>query len=92
MYYFYDEKTDCVACEPDNVDECLEMIFDLGADYDGFYGDAKGLETLVDELVIYAQKARQYLEGGRLYSNAAEEVWYHQEAIRKKIEHNKNKT
>ena len=53
---------DCVA-------DCLEMIVDIGFDYDG-YSSVDGLKSLVDELVEYARKASAFLAEGKIKSDA----------------------
>lgn len=44
----------------DKIDYCLDVIYALGFDYDG-YEEPESLKELIDELVAYAIKARRIL-------------------------------
>lgn len=44
----------------DKIDHCLDMIYSLGFDYDGFE-KPDSLKELIDELVAYANTARRIL-------------------------------
>ena len=44
----------------DRIDYCLDIIFGLGADYDGC-NSVESLKALIDELVEYANRARRIL-------------------------------
>lgn len=48
---------------PSTVDGCLELIVDIGVDYDG-YNTAENLKSLIDEIVHYARQARILLRQG----------------------------
>lgn len=58
-------------CEPDCADEWLQMIWEVGVDYDGC-ASAQGLRELVNELVEMSQKARNCLRNGRIFPNISE--------------------
>lgn len=60
MKFKFDEEFKGVVCEPSNVEECLQMIIDIGFDYDGF-NDSKNLKSLIDELVGYAEKGMKFI-------------------------------
>ena len=66
MKYWIDEETGCHVCEPNCCDEWLELIWQVGYDYDGFHS-ADDLKDLVDELVEMSQKARGCLHDGLLF-------------------------
>ena len=65
MKYYYDEEFGGNVCEPDCVAEYLFYIWAIGCDYDG-YETVEGLKSLVDELVEYANKARELLDKGHI--------------------------
>ena len=44
----------------DQIDDCLNMIYAIGFDYDG-YEKPESLKELIDELVEYARTARRIL-------------------------------
>ena len=46
----------------DKIDYCLDIIFGLGADYDGC-DSVESLKCLIDDLVAYASRARRILHG-----------------------------
>lgn len=71
MKTWHDERLG-VMWEPDCVDEWLEIIWDIGADYDGCGDSLEGLRGLVDELVEMASKARKCLWEGRLFPTEEE--------------------
>ena len=66
MKFYFDEKTECIFCEPDTADEYLEHIWAIGCDYDGCHS-VKDLMGLIDELVEYASKARECLRDGKIF-------------------------
>ena len=66
MRYWYDKEFKGVVCEPDCVDEWLELIWQVGVDYDGCHS-VESLKGLVDELLDMAGKARYCLEDGKLF-------------------------
>ena len=55
-------------CDANCVDEFLHLIWAIGVDYDGNKGNLEGMEQLVDELIEMAQKARECLYDGKLWS------------------------
>ena len=71
MRYWYNKEFKGIICEPDNTDEWLELIWDVGYNYDG-YTTAEGLKSLVDELLDMAQKARECLYEGKIFEDKAE--------------------
>lgn len=60
----YDERIGW-SFKPDCVKECLDMIVDIGYDYDG-YTTVEGLMSLVNELVDYAKEAINFLNEGKI--------------------------
>lgn len=62
--YIEELKTECY--EPDCVEEWLELICDIGCDYDGC-GTVDSLKGLVDELVEMVYRARKCLKNGDIY-------------------------
>lgn len=75
MRSWIDEETGTKWCEPDCTDEYLFSIWAHGCDYDG-ENTVEGLKSLVDEIVEWAQKARDCLWDGKLfgiYGEPAEE-------------------
>ena len=72
MRTWYDEKLGCNCCEPDCAEEWLKMVWAIGVDYDGC-NTVDSLQDLVDELVDMAQKARDCLRKGYLFSANIEE-------------------
>lgn len=71
MKYWYDKEFGRIVCEPNCVDEWLEMIWQVGVDYDGC-DSVKSLKGLVDELIEMSQKARYCLEDGKLFVDKEE--------------------
>lgn len=67
MRYWKDERTGCNMCEPNCADEWLELIWQVGCDYDGYHS-AEDLKSLIDELIEMSQKARDCLSKGILFS------------------------
>lgn len=61
-----DEKSGCKIIDANTVSEYLWLIWAVGCDYDGC-GTVESLKGLVDELVEYANKARDCLQDGRLF-------------------------
>lgn len=51
---------------PDSVEEWLQVIVMIACDYDG-YNTVNELKSLIDELVEYANKARDCLKENKLY-------------------------
>lgn len=71
MRYWKDERTGLNCCEPDCADEWMELIWQLGSDYDGCDG-ADDLKHLIDHLVNYSQNARQCLKEGRVFTDSTQ--------------------
>ena len=71
MEYWYDKDFGGIVCEPNCVDEWLEMIWQVGVDYDGC-NSIESLKGLVDELIEMSQKARYCLEDGKLFVDKEE--------------------
>ena len=67
MKCWYDEQAQVQFCEPNCVDEWLQLIWTVGVDYDGCK-TVGCLKSLVDELVDMAKKARECLHQGSLFS------------------------
>lgn len=67
MKHWIDPKTGCKMCEPDSADEWLALIWMVGFDYDGCES-VSSLKALVDELIQYAQNARECLHDGKLFA------------------------
>lgn len=68
MKYWIDEETQCHMCEPDCADEWMQAIGWIGFDYDG-YNTAEDLKQLIDELVKYANNARDCLLRGKIFND-----------------------
>ena len=68
MRYWIDEETNINFCEPDCVDEWLELMWEVAVDYDGC-NSVESLKELIDELVDMSKKARKCLRENRLFSN-----------------------
>lgn len=68
MKYWYDEEFQGMVCEPDCVDEWLNLIWAIGFDYDGCH-NVKDLKDLIDELVDMSKKARKCLHEGKLFTD-----------------------
>ena len=76
----YDERFKGIFWSPDSADEWMELIRDVGFDYDGC--DTVGsLKCLVDELVVMSQKARECLKEGKIFCDEEEEERSREEAI-----------
>lgn len=71
MRYWYDKEFKGVVCEPDSVDEWLDLLWGVGLGYDGC-GTVESLKGLVDELMEMSTKARKCLHDGRLFENREE--------------------
>lgn len=71
MEYWYDKEFGGIVCEPNCTDEWLEMIWQVGVDYDGC-NSIESLKGLVDELIEMSQKARYCLEDGKLFIDKEE--------------------
>lgn len=67
MKRVYDEELKCHFLENDSVSDCLGKIWIVGHDYDG-YETVEGLKSLIDELVGWANDARNFLDKGKYYS------------------------
>ena len=67
MKKYYDEKFKGYVWKPDCTEEWLQLIWDIGVDYDG-YETSKELKSLIDELVGYSSEAMKCLKEGKLYS------------------------
>lgn len=65
MKYHYDEKCDVIVAEPNCADECLQLIWMYGCDYDG-YDEPDNLKSLIKELVQLAEDAQTYIDEGKL--------------------------
>ena len=83
MRYWYDKEFKGIVCEPNCADEWLEMIWQVGVDYDGCHS-VESLKGLVDELIEMSQKARCCLEEGKLFVDMAESEKSHLEAVRER--------
>ena len=66
MRYWYDKEYKGVMCEPSCADEWLELLYDIGLDYDGC-GTVESLKGLVDELMEMSTKARTCLYEGKIF-------------------------
>jgi hypothetical protein len=66
MKRVYDEKLNIYFDEPECVDEWLELMWDIGCDYDG-YDSVRGLKYLIDELVEMSKEARKCLRENKLF-------------------------
>ena len=71
MKYWYDKDFKGIVCEPNCADEWLELLHDIGFDYDGC-GTVESLKSLVDELVEMSINARQCLHDGKLFADKEE--------------------
>lgn len=71
MKYWYDKEFKGVICEPDSADEWLELLWQVGIDYDGC-NTVESLKGLVDELMEMSTKARACLREGKLFKNKEE--------------------
>lgn len=60
------DEQDNTFWEPDCADEWLEMLWEIGVDYDGAE-NAESLKALIDELVEIASKARVCLREGKIF-------------------------
>lgn len=65
MKFWYDKEFECVVCDANNAEECLQMIIDIGFDYDG-YSKAEHLKELIDELVDYARRGLKFINEGKV--------------------------
>ena len=66
MKHWYDKESQGLLCEPDCVDEWLDLIWAIGFDYDGYHKE-EDLKELIDELVDMSQNARKCLHEGKLF-------------------------
>ena len=64
MEYRYDKVYKGVVCKPNCADEWLELIWEVGLDYDGCR-TVKSLMGLVDELIEYSKNARECIYEGK---------------------------
>lgn len=53
-------------CEPNSAETCLQSIYELAIDYDG-YRDADNLMDLIDEMKDIAVKGLTFLHQGQIY-------------------------
>jgi len=90
MRYNYDKKMGCLVSDVSNAENCLEMIFAIGGDYDGC-NTVEGLKKLIDELVEYSLEARNFLKEKKYTDeDTAEEDEKSYEAALKIAEESKN--
>lgn len=80
MEYRYDKQFKGIVCRPNSADEWMELIWDVGCDYDGC-NSVESLKGLVDELVEMSQKARECLMDGKIFYNEEESQRSREEAI-----------
>lgn len=80
MRYWYDKEFKGIVCEPNCTDEWLELIWQVGVDYDGC-NSIESLKELIDELIEMSQKARYCLEDGKLFEDKEESQSSREEAI-----------
>ena len=71
MKYWYDKEFCGIICEPNCVDEWLELLWDIGIDYDGC-NTVESLKSLVDELMEMSTNARKCLHDGKLFTDKEE--------------------
>lgn len=64
----WEENEDGKFVTSNSVDEFLWNIWAIGCDYDGMDTSVQSMIELVDELVEYAQAARDLLYEGKLFS------------------------
>lgn len=83
MKYRYDKQLKSIVCSPDSADEWMELIRDIGFDYDGCYTVAS-LQSLVDELVEMSVEARKCLRDGKLFYDEEADGKSLEEAIAEK--------
>ena len=73
MKTWFDEEKECVLCEPNNAEEWMVHIWEIGCDYDGC-NTVESLKSLIDELVEASHNARKCLHTGKvLISDTKEE-------------------
>ena len=68
MTHIWDKQFKGILAYPDCADEYLELICEIAIDYDG-YSTTKGLESLIDEMAEYAQKARKCLREHKIFTD-----------------------
>lgn len=68
MKHWYDKEWGAIVCEPDSADEWLWHIWAIGVDYDGCH-NVEDLKSLIDELVVMANKARECLYDGKIFKD-----------------------
>ena len=71
MKYWYDKVYKGVVGTPNCADEWLELISDVGLDYDGCR-TLKSLMETVDELIEYSKNARDCLRNGKIFEDKEE--------------------
>ena len=54
--------------EPDCVEEWLELMWDIGADYDGCH-TVESLQSLIDEQMEMVSRAIRCLRNGAIYTD-----------------------
>lgn len=83
MKYRYDKQFKGIFCSPNSADEWMELIRDIGFDYDGC-NTVESLKGLVDELVEMSVEARKCLHDGKLFYDEVEDNKSLEEAIAEK--------
>lgn len=68
MKHLWDEKFKSILAYPDCADEFLELICEIAIDYDGC-STVDGLESLIDEMAEYAQKAKECLHKHKIFTD-----------------------
>lgn len=71
MKYWYDKTFRGVICEPDCADEWIDLIWQVGCDYDGC-NTIESLKRLIDELIKYSINAGKCLRDGKIFTDEAE--------------------
>ena len=79
MRYWYDKEYKGIVCEPNCADEWLELLYDIGLDYDGC-GTVESLKDLVDELMKMSTNARTCLYEGKIFADKEESAKSYEEA------------
>ena len=79
MKYWYDKEFKGIICEPNCADEWLELLWDIGLDYDGC-NTVESLKGLVDELMEMSTKARECLYDGKIFRDKEESSKSYEEA------------
>lgn len=66
MRYWIDPDTGSKLCEPNCAVEWLQLVYQIGFDYDG-YSSANDLKSLIDELVEMTLTARKLIQDGIIF-------------------------